>query len=446
MILLHCPCGMDSTVDDSLAEKKVRCPGCNRILDVPPAGRKDLADPDQPKFRGFTSKAVGILLGLLLLATLAVPLEITETGIQWVPEKVADLWQNISLDAWTTTHWKLTSLIGLPAIGLLVLLGGLIFRRLPLAVVYIVGAAGLVVLAAGLKTYSRPLLVFAFLDEASVWLIPAVLVFLLANSLRAKMGGRAVICVFQILLALAVVALAGYGLYQVAPDLPDQIYEIQNQFGENINPEQAEDGYVAFLMSIFLVLRPVVLTALLVLASLFALLHGVAFGKTSRGPARIAMVLTVIGMMYWLVTAMVFVPGSAYLQISPESIWHFLGKQLQAYHSGVFYLSLLLLPVAAISGLIADVAGALGARPTWYGESGGASASDAKPAKVAAKPAAPAPRPPARPTPAKGQSQLTPSGGLTPSQRLDRLKALRDQDKITEEEYKAKRNEILEDL
>jgi hypothetical protein len=86
---------------------------------------------------------------------------------------------------------------------------------------------------------------------------------------------------------------------------------------------------------------------------------------------------------------------------------------------------------------MADLAGALGARPTWLTQ------------PAAQTPVPPKPQPPQKPAGRTGVYRPPapgPKPAPTPGQRLDQLKALRDEGKITEEEYASRRQDILEQL
>jgi hypothetical protein len=173
------------------------------------------------------------------------------------------------------------------------------------------------------------------------------------------------------------------------------------------------------------------------LAGLVAFLHGVTFSKRVRMPARLAMLLAVQAVLAWYFLPRYF--DSPRYMATEATGREFLEAACALGNTTIFLLAVLTVPIAALAGLIADSAAAAGVRPTWQDQ----------PAPTGgARQAAPPRRPTAPPAPRreKVQAQLKGPEPATPGQRLDRLKSLHDQGKLSDEEYQAKRKEILKEL
>ena len=463
MILLHCVCGTDSTVEDGMAGKKVRCPGCNRILDVPQPGAAGAAEAPPRKFKGYTSKAAGILLGLLLLVTLMIPIgfvvpqerasEVLGTPV-WATQAVQSLWERTgSLGgdwAFGGPRWMLAGFVGLWVVGLLVLLAGAFLRRLPLAVFYLAGAAGLIVLTFGNFRWSD-LLANPYLQlwtAEGIWAVLLVAAFLLVTALRKKMGGRVILCILQILLAGGLLALVVYTAIQIYPAVHDRMTNVTQHYDRLLrDPENANvGGRLAKAMNLDLIraARPAILLGLVGLAALLSLIHGITFSKRTRTLSALAVTLTVLGVILWLVVGNSDIVLSGRDRVfnwnNPDSSDYTLAdwgrRAIPQLHLVIRQLALICLPLAAVAGFIADLFGAFGVRPTWWNlppKEGEEIPTDTAPVQ---RPAPPPPAPAPAPTPTR----------LTPGQRLDQLKALKDRGSLTEEEYQARREEILKEL
>ncbi len=446
MILLHCACGTDSTVEDNMAGRKVRCPSCDRVLDVPAAGSQPAAPVTAApagKFKGYTSKAAGIVLGLLLLATLVIPFRVSGSEVLWPTEALAEAWdQADSWSDWQEANWAIVWMLGMWVGGGLLLVAAIALRRLPLAILYLVVAVLLVVALAGmhddrniqLSWFLGPQ--FDFTEEAGPAIIALLGAFLLVNSLRAKMGGRVVICVVQLLLAAGLAGLAGYGLYEAIPEFRDSIESVVEGYEHYASQEQDRTAFLYLLFSVLQLAAPLVLAAGMAVAGLVAFLHGVTFSKRSRMPARLAMFLAVQAVVLWyFLPRYISAPG---YMATDATAREFFEAVCPMANTTIFLLAVLTVPVAALAGLIADTAGLAGVRPTWQDQ----------PAPAGAQGRAPSQTPPGSPAPRreKVQAELKGPQPATPGQRLDRLKSLHDQGKLSDEEYQKKRQEILKEL
>jgi hypothetical protein len=467
MILLHCDCGTDSQVEDSFAGRAVRCPNCDKILHVPLPGQ-----PGPTRFKGFTRKSIGIVFGLLLLATMAIPISGgPDTETRWLFDLISEAAEKF--DTWFA--WPIALFVGVWAIGLLLLVLGIALRKLPLALAYLILASAAVVLIVGQYHDDKGLQIlrpvgadnWSFGSEVEgaeallhpilgaqgeyKWLAVGLIgAFLAFTSLRRKMGGFVPVCLLQLLVAGGLLAACVVSLIHVAPAysevvseartaLSDEVAQMEDQAaqGEDVTDRAREATFatIGFLVHLG---RPVYLAAALGLAALLSTIHALTFSRKSRGLAGWALMLSWLTLILWWLMSPV-IPPLLYAFGAADSLTPLLRNQLpQAGVILMIILAVAVVCVEAVSGLIADMAGALGARPRWI--------------EQPAPQTAPPPKPQAPQRPAGRTGVYRPPAGdqapkqLTPGQRLDRLKTLKDQGKISDDEYNSRREQILKEL
>jgi hypothetical protein len=416
---------------------------------------------------------VGIFFGLLLLATMAIPLSRKQSGeFVWAFSLFSEAAKEF--DGWV--NWFSAAYIGVWVTGAVLLVGGILFRKLPLALLYLVVASGMVVLLAGasqsdakdartigFRSYltgeplatdldgnilndrsqeplDRPVLGVA---QKYKWPVVGLLgLFLAATSLRRKMGGFIPVCLLQILAAGGVLAVCAWSLVVLIPDYSQQIGKDRAELKERIEQAQSDEDQVKtwsfeFVSRQAVLLRPIYLAGAFALASVLSLLHGLSFSKKSRAPAGWALMLSWLSLLVWWLLSGMFPQVVTLIRWEQSAEEILFTAVLPVLPTLLVAWALAVVAVEALSGVPADIGAALGARPKWLDQ------------QAPQTPPPPKPQPPQKPAGRTGVYRPPAEGPKTPptpGQRLDQLKVLKDQGKITEEEYASRREEILKQL
>lgn len=311
MIQFACTCGQSMLYPDSLAGRQVHCPRCQQLVTVPQrtgpvpldlAGGAVEGDPSAGG-KSPTSRMMGIILGLIMLATIGSPWEIRSElqfgEYSWKyseQQKIKWSWDLVR-DSGTPRELKVV-LYGLWAAGLATLLAAAVMRRLPLAITYLVitvagGAVFLFAFREPLQSAWEGLFAGRRIDAAvQVSSFIATMALLISAGLRVKAGRNLGINLLLAVAGAAVIATVAIILWQNHEEILDTWKATANNPSPTAEVERNT-------MMIFLGCH-----GLVVLAGLLAIIQG-ATPIRSAAMAGVARTLVWCSILVMLVVVLV---------------------------------------------------------------------------------------------------------------------------------------------